>query len=339
MASLPRTNMQWRKSDADDIAAFMRDLPKRLGLDRQRRWWPQWLYRSDHVENAAQILNSGRVLSRARAERSRVIVHDSASHEHVGQLTGQQRDCVRLYFRPRTPTQYANEGIRPTRKIKYDGAHMPVPVYLLFSVKLLECVGIEFTRGRLAIATETGGSYEFLSSIAFRDVYHDGPIGHRREILNSRHAEVIRHGSLNLDYLRHVVCRSSAERDTLLHLLSDEACLRWGERTIVDEGRRRLFHKRGTFLEEVSLGRNKIGFRFYENTHPEYRGPFDLRVIAKTTVGHQVGRAKAHSVDGRHLAFRLDPPLKSYTVQITLNGDLAYAGEYDGREVTDAILE
>ena len=56
------------KADADEILEHMEQLRSSLGGDRNRRFWPRWLFRSDHVENAAAILNSGRLLSRAAAE-------------------------------------------------------------------------------------------------------------------------------------------------------------------------------------------------------------------------------------------------------------------------------
>jgi hypothetical protein len=80
--------------------------------DQSRGWWPKWVYRSDHVENAAQILNSGRLLSRAAALQQNSIKKDAASQSHVSTLAPRQRRYVRLYFRPMTPTQYTNEGIR-----------------------------------------------------------------------------------------------------------------------------------------------------------------------------------------------------------------------------------
>ena len=97
-----------RKPDADEILEHMRQLPSSLGLDRNRRLWSNWLYRSDHVENAAAILNNGRLLSRAAAERGGLIRVDSASPQYVGHLSAGYRDLVRPYFRPRRPTQYRN---------------------------------------------------------------------------------------------------------------------------------------------------------------------------------------------------------------------------------------
>ncbi len=102
----------------------MQQLPSSLGLDRNRRFWSRWLFRSDHVENAARILNSGRLLSRAAAERGGLITVDSGSPQYVGQLPSRHRNLVRLYFRPRTPTQYVNEGIRPRGRVQYDADYI-----------------------------------------------------------------------------------------------------------------------------------------------------------------------------------------------------------------------
>ncbi len=107
-----------QKSDAGEILEYMQQLPSRLKLDRNRRFWSRWLFRSDHVENAAEILNSGVLLSRAAAERKKLIRVDSGSPQYVNQLSASHGNLVRLYFRPRTPTQYANEGIRPRDRIE-----------------------------------------------------------------------------------------------------------------------------------------------------------------------------------------------------------------------------
>lgn len=317
----------------------MAGLPDALGLGKQRQWWPQCLFRSDHVENAAQILNDGRLLSGAQAEQSGAIKHDSGSREHIGQLTDQQRDCVRFYFRPLTPTQYANEGIRPAHAIEY-GAHMPVPVYLLFSTQVLEYEGVEFSKGRLALGTETGGSHEFLSSIDFREVYHDGPVSAAgRHILNARHAEAVVTGSVGLDHLMRVVCRSVAERDTLLCLMTDEARRRWKDRVVVDQGRVRLFFKqRGTFLRDVVLDQDKLTLRFYGNILRDYSGPFGLRIVVRSPSRTMVAERKDYYVDDAPAVFELGTVLARYHARVTMNGDLAYAGECRGRQVKDAVV-
>ena len=332
-----------RKADADEILDYMQKLPSSLGLDRNRRFWSRWLFRSDHVENAAEILNSGCLLSRAAAAEGDLIRVDSGSPQYVGQLSARHRNLVRLYFRPRTPTQYVNEGIRPRGTIEY-GAHMPVPVYLVFDVSLLVEEGVRFTKGRLTEGTEIGGSAEFLKSIAFADVYHDRGVGRlggsyrRSEILNARHSEVVVENELALDKLAHIICRSAAERETLLSLLSPDARDRWLKKTLVDEGHRRMFEKRGTFVQRAELSSEASQFLFYSNVDPTMRGPFDLTI--RWLFGDRSARArqKRFTVSNRPIAYSLNRPAPRYQVCVKLDGNLAYLGDFDERYESELLI-
>ena len=330
------------KADAEEILEYMQQLPSSLGLDRNRRWWWCWLYRSDHVENAAEILNSGRLLSRAAAEKRQVIRVDSGAPHYVGQLSKKHLNLVRLYFRPRTPTQYTNEGIRPREELEY-GVQMPVPVYLLFAVSLLGEEGMDFTKGRLEQGTAVGGSAEFLKSIDFGDVYHDSGVGslgnsRRPEILNARHSEVVVKNELSLDKLKHIVCRSPAERETLLNLLTPEASARWLKMIRVDEGDRRMFEKRGTFVKKARLSSTKSQFLFYMNNFPNMRGPFDLTV--EWTFGERTGRKHQDGffVSNRPVAYSLNSAAPRYRVRVLLDGNLAYLGDFDEQYESDLVI-
>ena len=330
------------KPDADEIRAHMRGLASSLGLDASRKWWPDWLFRSDHVENAAAILNRGKLLSRAAAEHSGLIVKDAGSPKHIHQLTAKHRSFVRLYFRPRTPTQYANEGIRPKNKIQYD-AHMPVPVYLLFSTSLLTETGVSFSRGRLTPAAQIGGTADFLKAIEFGHVYHDGAVGRlgesdrRPTILNARHSEVIVKDELPLTHLKHIVCRSAPERDTLVNLLLPEVRPAWISRIHVDEGRRRLFHKRGTFVQEVDLARAESRLVFYANTEPGMRGPFELHIEWILNDRKRTHKNAVFQVGKQPEVFNLGQGAPRYRVRVTLNADLAYLGTFDEQRATGIL--
>ena len=323
-----------RKADADQILEHMRQLPSSLGLGRNRHFWSRWLFRSDHVENAADILNSGRLRSRAAAEDAGLI---------LDQLSRRYRNLVRLYFRPRTPTQYANEGIRPQGMIEY-GAHMPVPVYLLFDVSLLAEEGVQFTKGRLTEGTAMGGSAEFLKSITFADVYHDGGVGRlggsnrRSEILNARRSEVVVESELGLDKLKHVISRSAAERETLLNLLCDKARKRWLNKMHVDEGHRRMFEKRGTFVQRAELSSEAFRFLFYSNIDSSMRGPFDLTI--KWSIGGRTARARqdGFTVSNRPVVYALSRPASRYEVRVMLDGNLAYLGDFDERYESELLF-
>ena len=332
-----------RKVDAEDILEHMQQLPTSLGLGRNRRFWSCWVFRSDHVENAADILNSGRLRSRAAAEAGELIRVDSGSPQILGQLSPRHRNLVRLYFRPRTPTQYANEGIRPQGMIEYE-AHMPVPVYLVFDVGLLAEEGVRFTKGRLAEGTPMGGSAAFLKSIAFADVYHDGAVGRlggpnrRSEILNARHSEVVVEEELALDKLAHVICRSAAERETLLNLLSEDAWERWLRKIHVDEGHRRMFEKRGTFVQRAELSAVASQFQFYSNIRSGMRGPFDLTI--EWMLGDRTAHARQErfTVSNRPVAYSLNAPAPRYRVRVMLDGNLAYLGDFDERDESGLLF-
>ncbi len=308
-----------RKADADEILEHMHQLPSSLKLDRNRRFWPNWLFRSDHVENAAAILNTGRLLSRAAAEHGHLIPVDSGSPHYVGHLSSAHRNLVRLYFRPRTPTQYVNEGIRPQGEIQYD-AHMPVPVYLLFASSLLAEQGVSFTKGRLTEAAEVGESVR------------------RSTILNARHSEVVVQNELPLDQLKHIVCRSAPERETLLNLLSTSARHKWLTRIHTDEGDRRLFEKRGTFVQRADLSNAASRFWFYSNIPRKMRGPFDLR-IKWSLDGRAAGaRQENFTVSNAPVAYSLGQSAPTYSVRVWLDNNLAYFGHFDEKYESGILL-
>ena len=108
-----------------------------------RRQWPSRLFHHTPIENAARIMLDGNLRSRADPKNSRAKdvaaggVIDNRLHAH---------SFVRLYFRPRTPTQYHIEGIGKIGECKYgDSTHTPVLVMFLLDVrKVLTRDGVEF---------------------------------------------------------------------------------------------------------------------------------------------------------------------------------------------------
>ena len=104
------------------------------------------------------------------------------------------KNCVRLYFRPRTPTQYQVEGFRPQGQLGSLQAHMPVPVFFLFEAKdILTRAGTRFSAGNLAASRVVGEDAVYFESIPFQKVYHDSWMaeGEKGNIKFHRHAEVI----------------------------------------------------------------------------------------------------------------------------------------------------
>ncbi|MBD3234105.1 MAG: DUF4433 domain-containing protein, partial [candidate division Zixibacteria bacterium] len=104
------------KSDRAEIAKFIDDLRKKPWLGKARSWWPKYVFHFTDVNNAIKIINDGCLHSRARMETKGGIPCDIASPDIIASTDVEYKNWVRFYFRPRTPTQYRNEGFRPKDK-------------------------------------------------------------------------------------------------------------------------------------------------------------------------------------------------------------------------------
>lgn len=209
---------------------------------------------------------------------------------------------------------------------------MPVPIYFLFSAEeLLAMRGTRFTRGRLVRGTEIGDDAEFLRSIPFKQVYHDGPFApHDRDaIIDARHAEVLIEDRLALDSsLRWIVCRSKPEADTLLHRIRPETRRSWSSRVRLASGRP-VFFMRATHVESVQLLPTKLALRLFSDVDSGFEGPFDLEIEWRSTgIDPRRNQCAGYFVSGSPYVCQLGEDLASYVVSVRLNGDLAYEGRF-----------
>ena len=124
------------KSDADQIRAVLNDLSQMGWIARtERQNWPRFLFHYTDVQNAAHILSSGFLYSRRHLEDSIGMPVSSGSDEVLAGTQPWIKNYVRLYFRPKTPTQYYAEGVKSSLTLSnssFPDAHCPVPVFFLF---------------------------------------------------------------------------------------------------------------------------------------------------------------------------------------------------------------
>ena len=161
------------------------------------------------------------------------MVNDNANPDIISRTQANNLNLVRLYFRPRTPTQYRNEGIK--RKSKRDDGHCPVPVFFLFDlVSMLQREDVSFSPGPLASPRYSANrTVARFKTIPFDKVYHDEGLGYlysdyKEEVKKARHAEIVVPQRLKLgNELRFVYCRSQAERSTLLHGIRPNIYSQW----------------------------------------------------------------------------------------------------------------
>lgn len=237
-----------------------------------RRHWPSRLFRHEVLENAVELLRAGTLLSRRHAQD--VLRRDVAPDDIIN-ANHDAHGYARLYFRPRTPTQYRIEGIRRPEEI-WNGKHAPVIYMFVFKSRdLLARPGVHFSRGNMQIpGTEVLDGDENFGSLNFSKIYHEGSYGpDDADIKVWRCAEVLVDSPLNLDdSLEAIVCRSDAERKTLLHILGDES-VRWASKIQV-LSQPGFFNAEYAFVESVDLSSDGAHVRF----HPRVKLPMEARI-------------------------------------------------------------
>lgn len=229
-------------------------------LAPSRKWWSDYIYHFSHITNVANILNINQLKSRAEIKRNQPM--DYSDNASLGVIEGTNFDVheyVRFYFRPLTPTQYNNEGIRSRSESNQYNAHCPVPVFLLFDTDILEDENTLFTYESLASRREVKryNSINDFINAPFRDIYHKGPISleeDSRTIKKRRHAEVLIKDSSDLTFLKWIVCRTEAEKETLINMMDGISRFLFLNRIIVlqDIHSKEMFYYDKLMIEHVT---------------------------------------------------------------------------------------
>ena len=327
------------KPDTDEIRDCLANLAKQDWLRRtERRWWPQFVFHYTDIRNAVRILQEGYLYSRKYLEDHDRVVVSSGSFSVLAGTNTDIKDCVRLYFRPKTPTQYYAEGIRSQVALlasRFSDAHCPVPVFFLFdSTEVLSRDDCRFSDGNLGShRAQTFSTADELEQLPWKKIYHTGWIDYSEaessDIVFHRHAEVIVPRKLDLSSLRYIYCRSDAERKTLLHLLPMHLRDRY-QGKIVATARSDLFYRQQTFIETVRLSSDAVYVRFSPETRSP--GPFRLRVDLEAGFLRNSGEVEEFRLREPYV-LKIPLSATSYTIRLSLDDHLAYANRYEETEL------
>lgn len=297
----------------------------------ERSWWPRFFFHYTDVQNAVSILGSGALYSRKEVVRRKLLSVSSGDSEILEETHDSILDCVRLYFRPKTPFQYHVEGIKPRHQVeesKYPGAHCPVPVFLLFdSAKVLTREDCRFCNGSARYVTyeSLSSTSEELGQFPWQNVYHNAPHDPaRRDIVAAKMAEILIPKTLSLDSLRYIYCRSIAEKETLLGLLSSDAWETY-HKVITASQRYRLFYPDRTYVRSCALSDELASIEFSPDT--AYPGPYHL-VVTITTRWNVLHYERQDYVANSSLRLQLPAKYSQYHLRVELDGYLAYDAEY-----------
>ena len=291
-----------------------------------RTKWPKYLFHHASLSNAASILNAGALLSRHDAAN---LVHDDVAPAEVIARRDDAHEFARLYFRPRTPTQYQVEGIRKADECYLGDSsnHVPMLYMFLFSAEsVLTLDGTQFSSGNMqSPQTRFDGTEIFFDSIPFGKVFHEGSFdqSERDAILKARCAEVLAKSPLLLtEHLKFVLCRSEAERHTLLdfHPQAD-AALKARIRTFTEVG---IFQSQYTYIKGVDLVANSCLIQFAPRRDGQ---SIECDLFVRDSGGHVIRHLPQKLIDSsKRLRVNFNNPLGmgTFRIEIHLEGHLAY---------------
>lgn len=241
---------------AEEVEEFADKL--QAGINRQNSVWKGYIYHFTHVENAFSILTDEKLLARNLCGNFK----DSAGGNLIAHTREDIKNFARFYLRPKTPTQWHNEGLGKRRGDIY--AFCPVPIFFRFNMKkVLETHGSKcaISSGNLASASSHyGNSAIFLEQyFDFDYLYSELQQVGKETFLKASQQEFIVHNYLTLSKLDledvSIICRTEKDKETLLNLLgsnSKYASRIFEEQEIVGEGS--LFYNNNPYVSINDTG-------------------------------------------------------------------------------------
>ena len=249
----------------------------------------------------------------------------SASPKVIANTDLSWQQYVRLYWRPRTPTQYRNEGFRPTSSLELGGAHCPVPIYFLLNATyILNRSDSRFTARNAAVNPPLLSTPAELSGLPFNLIYHDSYLSNdeKSTVVSHRNAEVLVSECLDLNAVWRIACRSQAEYQTLLHLLPQGTYARWADRITVWPA---LFFREWTYVRDVVLGSERVQVRF--NAGSKTPGPFEVLAELASVNGTE-NWLRGSYIAKDPLVLNLKSPKPDYSLHLYLDNNLAFADRF-----------
>jgi hypothetical protein len=230
-----------------------------------QNWWAKALFHFTDITNAISILKFGKIYSREKVIKNRIMKNDNANNEVIEITNDEYKKYVRLYFGPSTPTQKNNEGIKP-KELILNNAHCPIPIMFIFNFKKIFLLdNIKFTDGNLATNPNIYEDIEDLNKLDFNLIYHRSWFcpEDRNKIINARHSEVLVNNELELENnLSLIAVRSEAEKELLFYQLSDELKEKYKNKIFV-QPKTGIFINDWIYVDSVSKINNQLHIKWH----------------------------------------------------------------------------
>jgi len=274
-----------------------------------RQWWTFFAFAYGDVQQVAEVLRQDALpASAVQGSRSRLDQY------------------VRLSFRPRTPSSFNREGHRP-RAGGFPPDYVPMPVYLGFELEdVLLREGVKFSDGDVAKVGKTYSTAQTFRELPFSRIYHDTwfSADEREEILRHRDAQLLVPAPLGLEALQMIALRSPAEYEALRYSLPAEVWRRWRDKALVRPDLA-LFPQRRPYVQRVACTPQALHLSFHVPMAEDVPR-LSLSLLINPSHGQAISQHWESWTPVAHWRYELPAPLAAYSLEVRLEGELAYRG-------------
>jgi hypothetical protein len=168
----------------------------------------------------------------------------------------------------------------------------------------------------------------YFRDLPFEQIYHDSWFmpEERDEIMRYREAQVLVPERIGLESLQLIWMRSPAEYETLHHIMPPELWRKWYDK-ITARSDYHLFNNKRTYIQDAILEAHQVRLRFNPCQNDKDCGPFYALVVVDYADGEQFQWQDDGFSPHQDLVVKL-PREDIYSVQLVLDGDVAYVGQY-----------
>lgn len=174
-------------------------------------------YHCTDFTNFINIMKEGYLHSRKGLENKKFT--DAAMQSVVEHTDDRIKDYVRFYWRPKTPTNYRNEGIK-AYNTEY---HMPIPVYLIFDNEIGLHSNVKFTNMNASSSRSiiTDKVSEILS-FSWKKIFYDSNRGAPFQgTIPYMCAEFLYPNKISTEFIKKIVFRCEADRKRAIRILGN----------------------------------------------------------------------------------------------------------------------
>jgi len=140
-------------------------------------------------------------------------------------------------------------------------------------------------------------------------------------------AEVVIPNELDLSALKFIVCRSPAEKESLLYLLPTSVISKWGSKILVDT-KSDFYNRNWAFIQTVQLNSKNATFDFSPDAIATE--PFVLTAIRR---GYEEKILRQENFRAnKTFMFEFPRDIWKYEIELRLDNNLAFIGSYDGSD-------